>query len=377
LGQESDKRNEVAYECDVQHRSFLSVECIEGIKNVVNSQSVSFSVVVPAHNAEETIIETLNSVLLQHCRADEIIVVNDGSVDQTARIVTQKFPQVKLVSHSASSGAGPARNAGAIAARNNWIAFVDADDLWGPNHLCILASGVSSHPLAGIIATEYCQGHRELVVAQLSRIETRWDRIRWRTINYALAAALNPGVVWSSAIAVNRKALLDVGGFSSAPTGQDTECWLAISRKYEVIKTYQVTAGYVTSSMGISYHRREEKKREHKITSSQISWERFGPSAIKARHVLAQQTDTQNTHQTRSLKIYLASRVFWIALADYKYHSKSQCVETLAFGLRQLIPTRAGKPILEPKFPAMLFATAIQLAVSAKSRIKEARPAAE
>ena len=86
------------------------------------------SVVVAAYNAEEYIAETLNSIRTQTFRDYEVIVVDDGSTDRTAQIVAE-YPEVNCL-RQPNRGQPAARNAGIVAARGKYIAFVDADDLW-------------------------------------------------------------------------------------------------------------------------------------------------------------------------------------------------------------------------------------------------------
>jgi glycosyltransferase involved in cell wall biosynthesis len=86
------------------------------------------SVVIPAFNAARWIAETVESVLAQTFQDFEIIVVDDGSTDETAAAVA-KFKRVKCI-HKVNGGLSSARNAGIRAAIGEYIAFIDADDLW-------------------------------------------------------------------------------------------------------------------------------------------------------------------------------------------------------------------------------------------------------
>jgi glycosyltransferase involved in cell wall biosynthesis len=91
------------------------------------------SVVIPAFNAARYLGAALGSVLAQTQPPDEIVVVDDGSIDDTAS-VAQAFPGVRLVSRD-HRGIAAARNAGVAATSGGWIAFLDADDLWLPDKL--------------------------------------------------------------------------------------------------------------------------------------------------------------------------------------------------------------------------------------------------
>jgi glycosyltransferase involved in cell wall biosynthesis len=90
---------------------------------------MKISVVIAAYNASATIERAVRSVLAQSRRADEILVVDDGSTDGTADIVRQFGSEVRLLSQ-ANGGASVARNTGIQNASGEWVAFLDADDEW-------------------------------------------------------------------------------------------------------------------------------------------------------------------------------------------------------------------------------------------------------
>jgi glycosyltransferase involved in cell wall biosynthesis len=93
------------------------------------------SVIIPAHNAERFLDATLQSVLAQTLRPFEVIVVNDGSDDRTAQVVAELgAPGIRCITQP-KSGVSAARNRGLDEARGEFIAFLDADDLWRPDML--------------------------------------------------------------------------------------------------------------------------------------------------------------------------------------------------------------------------------------------------
>src|SRR5512143_247273 len=91
------------------------------------------SVVIPAYNDETRLPRAIRSVLAQTYPVSEIVVVDDGSVDGTAAVAAT-FRKTICVRQK-NSGAAGARNAGIARARSEWIAFLDSDDEWLPDHI--------------------------------------------------------------------------------------------------------------------------------------------------------------------------------------------------------------------------------------------------
>lgn len=92
------------------------------------------SVIIPVYNGERYLAEAIESVLAQTRSPDEIIIVDDGSTDDSAAVARRYASLARLVQQP-NLGAGAARNRGVEAAQGAWLAFLDADDLWLPDKL--------------------------------------------------------------------------------------------------------------------------------------------------------------------------------------------------------------------------------------------------
>jgi len=116
------------------------------------------SVVVPAFNAAATIEETLQSVSQQTYRNLEVIVVDDGSSDETAALVRRRGardPRFRVISQP-NGGVASARNAGVRASRGEFVAFIDADDLWHPTKIAKqLAALLSAGPETALVYSPF------------------------------------------------------------------------------------------------------------------------------------------------------------------------------------------------------------------------------
>ncbi len=110
----------------------------------------TISVVIPAYNAERTILQTIASVQQQNFSDFELIVINDGSTDRTLELLnTVTDSRLKIFSYS-NGGLPTARNRGISRATGEFIAFLDADDLWTPDKLELQLAALQQHPEAGV-----------------------------------------------------------------------------------------------------------------------------------------------------------------------------------------------------------------------------------
>lgn len=104
------------------------------------------SVVIPLYNKENTILNTLNSILIQSSPEYEVVVVDDGSTDKSSEIVeTVNDSRVRLI-RQANGGPSAARNRGVREARYPWVVFLDADDVFESNSLVHFANLIENYP---------------------------------------------------------------------------------------------------------------------------------------------------------------------------------------------------------------------------------------
>jgi glycosyltransferase involved in cell wall biosynthesis len=211
------------------------------------------SVVIPAHNAQDTIDETLRSVRSQSYQALEIIVVDDGSRDQTAEIARRHATldlRVRLIKQ-ANAGVAAARNTGWRAARSNLIAFVDADDLWAPTKIeCQLAVLDRADEKVGLV---YCWYR---MIDADSLITEDLHRSNWRG-DVLLRLFQGNFVGNGSAALVRRQALIDAGGFESrlleagAQGCEDILFYCRVAERYhfEVVEEPLVGYRYLPGNM--------------------------------------------------------------------------------------------------------------------------------
>lgn len=201
-----------------------------------------FSVVIPLFNKEAFIGRALDSVLKQTVHDLEIIVVDDGSTDGSADLVAcVKDQRIRLIRQE-NAGVSAARNTGIAAASRAWIAFLDADDEWSPDHLQALIALVSHFPDAVAVGTAY---HKIDAIGQIEPLRHPYGGSPgyFKVEDYfALSAQYDHPLHSSSAAA--RKAVLDrIGGFPvGVKAGEDLITWARLALAGEVAFCNQPSA---------------------------------------------------------------------------------------------------------------------------------------
>src|SRR6516165_6137172 len=121
--------------------------------------NMTISVIIAAYNAEATLAETLASVLNQTLLPDEIIVVDDGSTDHTAKVAAAASNSVRVIGQT-NRGPAAALNLGVELATGDLLSFIDADDLWERNKLAIqtraLAEQIALDGVASHVRMFFC-----------------------------------------------------------------------------------------------------------------------------------------------------------------------------------------------------------------------------
>ncbi|UAB84831.1 glycosyltransferase family 2 protein [Zunongwangia sp. SCSIO 43204] len=116
-----------------------------------------FSVIIPLYNKEHTIAHTIQTVLNQTYPDFEIIVVNDGTTDNSVQKIEELTDDKRVrIINQINKGVSAARNTGIIEAQNDWLAFLDADDEWESCYLEYVVNSISKFPKAGMIVSGRC-----------------------------------------------------------------------------------------------------------------------------------------------------------------------------------------------------------------------------
>ncbi len=188
---------------------------------------MSVSVVIPAYNALKFLPQTLASIRAQTFRDFDITVVDDGSSDGTrAWLTEQRDPQLKVV-YQTNQGVAQARNTGIWQSRGDYIAFLDADDLWEPTKLEQQVACLEANPGVGLVHTaiRYIDEagndlHRTLGVQGEGSI---WHEV-----------VLKMPVRCGSTPLIRRSCFAEVGGFeTSLRFAEEWDMWIRIARRFD------------------------------------------------------------------------------------------------------------------------------------------------
>lgn len=204
------------------------------------------SVIIPAYNAVNTILETIDSVQQQTYSDFELIVINDGSTDGLLdQLSTVKEPRLQVFSYE-NGGLPVARNRGIARASGEFVAFLDADDLWTPDKLELQLTALQAQPKAGVAYswTYFMdeQGH-SFHVDQPIILEGNVyaDLLVWNFLSHGS----NP--------LIRRAAIDSVGEFNSAfRSAEDWDYWLRLAAKWEFVVVRKPQIFYRQSSRSMS-----------------------------------------------------------------------------------------------------------------------------
>lgn len=216
-------------------------------------QPPQFSVIMPLHNKAPHVAESVATVLRQTLSPLELIVIDDCSTDGGREIVAaMDDPRIRLLDRDTPGPGGyAARNLGIKEAKGEWIAFLDADDIWLDNHLEVLAQAIFEAPNAGAAATRF--DHVFENRRQPQRIAHRLEQGGALGFRQFLEAWLEVKEcpLWTGAIAFRRELLIEAGLFPEgrAVRGGDKDLWLRVMRLTRLAYAPIITAEFSRESV--------------------------------------------------------------------------------------------------------------------------------
>jgi glycosyltransferase involved in cell wall biosynthesis len=249
----------------------------------------TISVIIPVYNGTDYILETIASVKSQTLAPIEIIIVDDGSTDGTSDKV-KSIPGVTLVVQ-ANRGPSAARNRGAAVASGDWLAFLDADDVWHPEKL-----KVQSELFFDDTTLVYCN-------------RTNIGDLGGRSVLQSEGVTLYEGEVFSklleegnfitaSSVVISRRVFQACGGFCEDEEilgVEDWDLWLQASRLGKVRRSMEPLVQYRIHSSGLSRNIRKMCNAQLQVLQRVSDWTAESQTSSLKRSIKLSKANTYHT----------------------------------------------------------------------------------
>lgn len=205
------------------------------------------SVIIPAFNAAKTLIRAIDSVHRQNIQALEIIVIDDGSIDGTADVLMnsiQPGEQIQLIRMLKNSGVSAARNAGIQRARGQYLAFLDADDIWLPGKIQKQIGVMEHDPAITLVSCNsrlVSEAGHLLKFGHINRPPVEGAEA-WKTL-------LIYNFLPTPTIMTYRNLVAEIGGFDETlAIAEDLDLWIKLALRGKVAIVNEVLTHYYDSS---------------------------------------------------------------------------------------------------------------------------------
>lgn len=209
----------------------------------------TITVVIPLYNKAAHIVDTLKSILRQTTLPEEIIIVDDGSTDNSVKTLESFLTGVRArcdirIIKQKNGGVSKARNTGIKHAKSNFIALLDADDSWAPDYLAEIKELMGSFPDAGAYATNYYKLEGDKYIVPKIRFTKNSKHTRIMNDYFEIAARGDLPFMTSS-ICIRRSVLLYLGGFPvGEPMGEDQDVWARLSLESSIAYSHKRVSHY-------------------------------------------------------------------------------------------------------------------------------------
>ncbi|OPJ65367.1 glycosyltransferase family 2 protein [Clostridium chromiireducens] len=209
---------------------------------------LKFSVVIPLYNKEKYLYKTIESVLKQTYADFELIIIDDGSTDNSLKIANSFNDDRIKVYKQANAGASAARNFGIKKAEGEFIAFIDGDDIWYENFLETIISLMNKYPNLKVYGTAIGLNDYEKQIESKRRNMEEKDFIIENYFYYKIKKDI---YLTASSAVVKKEVFYDIGYFQEGLRNwEDLDMWARITLKYDVAFSTKICAIYQQNIIG-------------------------------------------------------------------------------------------------------------------------------
>lgn len=200
---------------------------------------MKISAIIPAYNSQDFILDAIQSIQKQTHPVDEIIIIDDGSTDDTQQIIRSHAQGVSYFQQK-NQGPSAARNAGITMAKGDWVAFLDADDQWIDDKIARQLAVLSHSPELHLIAGDMQEIglKNELITPSVLAKHNLLEKFKTNQslpIQNALAELVTKNFIPTGTVLAKRTTLIESGMFNPAiHFGEDLELWAKIASQHPI-----------------------------------------------------------------------------------------------------------------------------------------------
>lgn len=291
-----------------------------------------FSVIIPLYNKEQSISNTIQSVLDQTFQDFEIVVVNDGSTDKSVERVKEFKDSRIFIIDKLNGGVSSARNIGIEAANFEWIAFLDGDDFWETDYLFEMNSLINDFPDSILYGANYFVQNESARSVQSNILS---ENFRGIISNY-YKTALNGLLYWTSSTIVNKNKLNGVLFDERITLGEDLDFWIRLSEKGPTV--------YYNKPLAVYNHDGPNRamNKKHDIEKNFIYYTERYESIERRSHDF--RILINNIRIKKIPEVFLSSNATnnqikdYLSLIDYSDQSiKHRCFSLFPFSIKRIV----------------------------------------
>ena len=264
---------------------------------------MKISVIIPTFNRLDLLKRAIDSVLNQSIKPYDIIVVDDGSTDDTSEMIQHKYKSINLIQQK-NSGVSAARNNGIKNAQGDWIALLDSDDEWEKNKLEEQVNNLIDNP-----EYEFCHTN-EIWIRNGIRVNQKKRHKKYG--GFIFDKCLDICRISPSSVLFNKNILNHVGWFDEKlPVCEDYDLWLRITADYEIL--------FIDKPLIIKYGGHNDQ-----LSNSVEAIERF---RIKALQSLLENSDLSKNNRIHAIEMIIKKlNIYLKGLVKRKKHDEAKKV---------------------------------------------------